>query len=218
MEARGDGSLVSVECKCMAIRRSLTILKHSGMEKLVKKCTFASYETNHPWQETAKQLAEKFAHDPAGGWFLACGNAGSGKTHLCVAICREMMLRGRETRYMLWRDSVAQLKGALNSDDYDRILKPLKTVPVLYIDDFYKVGKGEQPTPADVNIAFELLNNRYNDPQLVTVISTERSMEEMLSIDEATASRIYERSKGHVLSLMGSDKNYRLHGGGQHGQ
>ena len=80
---------------------------------------------------------------------------------------------------------------------------------VLYIDDMYKTGKGQQPTVGDVNLAFEIINARYNDTGKVTIISSERTVEEMLDIDEAVGSRIYERSKGNYLNLYGRE-NWRL--------
>lgn len=67
----------------------------------------------------------------------------------------------------------------------------LKMVYVFYIDDFIK----ETVTDADINIAFELLNARYNDHEKLTIISTEKS------IDEALGSRIYERSTHRFKTL-----------------
>ena len=71
---------------------------------------------------------------------------------------------------------------------------------VLYIDDLFKIGKGQdgrkqRPTSADVNLAFEILNYRYNKPTCITIISSELYAEDILDIDEAIGSRIYERAK-----------------------
>ena len=82
----------------------------------------------------------------------------------------------------------------------------LKTIPVLYIDDFLKC-KGE-PSTGDLNLAFELINGRYNNEKLRTIISTERSIENVLDFDEALGSRIYEKSKGYCLSAP--HENWRM--------
>ena len=67
------------------------------------------------------------------------------------------------------------------------------------------------PTQADVNLAFEIINYRYNDPQLITVISCERDVTELLDIDEAVGSRIYQRTKKYNISVSADNKkNYRL--------
>lgn len=220
MRGEEDGTTTAVKCRCMAIRNSLKILSRSGLETLVRRSTFDQYQTPEEWQRTAKALAQSYAKGPD-GWFLATGNAGSGKTHLCVAICRELMLRGMETRYVLWREVVARIRAlAFKDAEYQALAKELKTVQVLYIDDFLKAGidprTGEpRVTSEEINTAFEILNARYNDLSLVTVISTERSVEDILRLDQALGSRIYERSKGHILRLDGAEKNWRMNGGPQ---
>lgn len=211
MVAHEDGSTAIQECECMGWRRSLRRLERSGLQELVKRCRFDTFQTPEPWQERAKEKAVQYAADPAGRWFLASGQPGSGKTHLCVAICRELMLRGLETRYLLWRDEVTRLKASVNdAAEYQRLMEPFKRVQVLYIDDFFKTGRGQQPTVGDVNVAFELLNARYMDRGKVTVISTERSVEELMDIDEAVGSRIYERARESALQLCGAEKNWRM--------
>lgn len=215
MRANDDGTTTSIPCECTKIRKSINILARSGLEKLVKYSTFARYETPKEWQAKAKTAAQKYAKDPAGRWFLATGNSGSGKTHLCVAVCRELMLRGIETRYFLWREVVARLRALTFRDSqYQELIDTLKTVEALYIDDFLKAGidpKTGEPkvTPEEINIAYEILNARYNDRDLITVISSERTVGEMMDIDQALGSRIYERSKGCTINLQGEDKNWR---------
>ena len=81
------------------------------------------------------------------------------------------MERGVETRYALWRDMSVQAKAVVNDEqEYQRLVGPLKRVRCLYIDDLFKTGKGQQPTTGDVNLAFEILNSRYNDSTKITII------------------------------------------------
>ena len=99
-------------------------------------------------------------------------------------------------------------------------MKELKKTDVLYIDDLFKGGKGEDgkykpPTAADINAAFEIINYRYNNPELVTIISSERTLVELNDIDEAIAGRIAERSKesGYCINLKPDKKrNWRMKG------
>lgn len=204
-----DGAMFSRECSCMAVRRSIQRLKQSGLEDMLQRYTFDNWETPQRWHQTAKDLANAYVSAQQ-GWFLAAGHSGSGKTHLCTAICGKLLEHGLETRYMLWRDVAVQAKAVVNDEEaYYKLIDPLKRVRVLYIDDLYKTGRGQQPTTGDVNLAFEILNSRYNDSSKLTIISTERSIGDLLDIDEAIGSRIYERSKGFRLDF--SDKpNWRL--------
>ena len=47
-------------------------------------------------------------HSPADpkGWFVTTGRSGAGKTHLCTAICGELLHRGLPVRYMLVASSI----------------------------------------------------------------------------------------------------------------
>lgn len=77
---------------------------------------------------------------------------------------------------------------------------------MLLIDDLYK-GK---ITETDINIMFEIVNYRYLN-NLPMIISSEHSIEKLLCIDEAIASRIYQMSKSHVAQIENDfSNNYRM--------
>ena len=205
----GDGRRRMRECRCMARRRSEQIAARSGLSDLLGRCTLENFKTPESWQEKLLSLAQKWAYNPS-GWLYLAGTPGTGKTHLCAALCAKLMGQGMECRYMLWRDVSVRAKAAVNdSDEYRRIVEPLKRVRVLYIDDLFKIGKGKQPTTGDVNLAFEVLNARYNDSTRITLLSSELTMDQILAVDEAVGSRIYERSKGWYFDLTGR-QNWRL--------
>ena len=212
----GYSTVVFRECVCMKPRRSLRRLEKSGLKSLIKDYTFARFNVHKPWQGLMLNAARSYAEKPE-GWFFVGGQSGSGKTHICTAICRELLLSGRAVIYMLWRDTVAQLKAAVTDEKrYAELINEYKTVDVLYIDDLFKSGRSKeaaaQPTSADINVAFEILNYRYNNPALLTVISSEYSIGDIISIDEAVGGRIYERTKnGNACSIKRDRaKNYRL--------
>lgn len=203
------GRRYTTECRCMARRRSEKIMEQSGLSELLTRYTMENWECREPWQRNVLNLAQEWVANPS-GWFFLAGTPGTGKTHLCAALCGSLMDRGMDCRYMLWRDISVQAKAAVNDEaEYQKIVAPLKRVKVLYIDDLFKTGKGQAPTTGDINLAFEILNARYNDTRLVTVLSSELTIDRILELDEAVGSRIYERSKGHYIDLTGR-KNWRL--------
>ena len=213
-DADGSVSYASRQCKCVETRRSIRRMQKSGLKNIIRDYTFGKYEANAPWQKAIKDAAMRYAQDKI-GWFFIGGQSGAGKTHICTAICRELLLSGDAVAYMLWRDDAAKLKSLVT--DYDLhapLMERYKTTKVLYVDDLFKTGKGadgkkQLPTPADIGIAFEILNYRYNNPDLLTIISSELTADELLSIDEAVGGRIYERSV--VLNLSPDpSRNYRL--------
>ena len=200
-----DGAIVMRECSCMGKRRSLKRIRESGLMGLLDRYTFDAFQTPEPWQKQAKERAMDFAANGWGRWFVVTGTPGTGKTHLCTAIAGAMLEAGREVRDMLWRNEAPRLKAIVNDrEEYEREIRQLKEADVLYIDDFFKGSVSD----ADINLAFELLNDRYNDNERMTILSSEKTVEDLLDIDEAIGSRIYERSKGYCIKAP--NQNWRL--------
>ena len=119
--------------------------------------------------------------------------------------------RGRENAYMIWTEEATKLK-ALKTDDenYAREINQWKTAEVLYIDDFLKTRNGALPTDGDINLAFEIINARYNNRALRTIFSGERGLNEIMELDEAMGSRISPRCGKYKLKIgWGEGRNYR---------
>lgn len=210
----GQFNQVCCDCKCVEIRKSILRMKKSGLKDIIKDYTFDKFIATEEWQTSLKTAALEYAKNPE-GWFFIGGQSGAGKTHLCTAICREFLLHGKSVVYMLWRDDAVKIKGAVtDSAEYSKMIDKFKKADVLYIDDLFKTGKAadistQKPTAADINIAFEILNYRYMNPALLTIISSELSEDELLDIDEATGGRIFERSKAFSIAKS-RDRNYRI--------
>lgn len=204
-----DGDRIFTDaCQCLTIRRSITLMQQSGLRDKIRDCTFEKFVVTEPWQKAIKDAAMRYAAEPE-GWFTLCGQSGCGKTHLCTAICRKLLYDGREVRYMLWRDEIVRIKDeAKNGTGVQGILEGFKNAEVLYIDDLFKSGEAK-PSQADVNYAFEILNFRYNNPSLLTIISTELTEAELLDVDEAIGGRIYERSTSFTIGRS-RERNYRI--------
>ena len=220
-EQFGYYSEILAPCKCQKVRNAIHRLNRSGLKNVVKDCTFDKYITESPWQEAAKSAAMRFCKDEEHSWLYMGGQSGSGKSHLCTAIAVQYIRQGKAVRYMLWRDEIVKIKASVNDAPvYAELMKGLKESPVLYIDDLFKTGKGDEgdykpPTSADINAAFEIINYRYCNPELITIISSERTLSELNQIDEAIAGRIAERTKeaGYCLNIKRDpSRNWRMKG------
>lgn len=156
-------------------------------------------------------------HGSGRAWLFLGGAVGSGKTHLCTAACRELLRAGRAVRYMLWPEEVRALKGCVNdAEAFERLIRPLERVDVLYIDDLFKVQRSldgsAAVTPAEVRVAFELIDARYRMDR-PTIISCEWLMDELLQMDEGVFSRVYEKSRGFIAQIgRENGRNFRLWG------
>ena len=209
---KDGGGMSIVDCDCMKIRRCVQKMEESGLREVIKDWTFDSYKDVDSWQTIVKQGAMTYAEKPE-GWLLFCGQSGSGKTHLCTAVCRHLLLAGKEVRYMPWRQDVRELK-AMDSNNQVGALKKLQTAPILFIDDLLKTSRAtdgtHNPTAADVNIALDIISYRYTK-RLTTIVSTEMSPAELVDIDEAMGGRIVEMAQGHTYLIRKDQKrDYRL--------
>ena len=194
------------ECECVIKRRNALRIKRSGLADVMSRYTFEAYKTPDKQTAAIKAAALRYVAESRGEWFVIVGRPGSGKTHVCTAIVGKLIEGGKNCKYMLWRDEVRELKALVNDNSaYRERMNLLKNVDVLYIDDFLKGGA---VSGGDLNVAFELLNARYNARKR-TIISGERTIGAIMDIDEAIGSRIYERSKnGYCFET--SPENRRL--------
>lgn len=207
-------NLVVKDCECMKIRKTLRRAKASGLDNVLSDYTFAKYDAAEDWQKDIKNKAMEFCKDDNSNWFYIGGQTGAGKTHICTAIAGYYIKHGKDCRYMLWRDDAVKLKQLVNDHvEYQKMIEPLKNVDVLYIDDLFKVQRGAEPTGADINLAFELLNSRLLDSEKITIISSEFPIVEALQFDEGTIGRVYQQTGKYKIDIPRDiAKNYRLRG------
>ena len=200
------GEVHASDCECRIREDNRHRIDRSGLSDLLEAYTFAAYRTPEEWQRRAKETAERYLTDSCGKWFFIGGTSGAGKTHLCTAICKAMMEGGIPVRYVQWRSDIPAIKAKVNNAEaYHDAVYQLKTIKALYIDDFLK----GTPTEGDRNIAFDILNSRYIAKDLVTILSSELTIQRIIQWDPAMGGRIFERSKGYAINLEGK-KNWRL--------
>lgn len=208
-----DGEERMQKCGCAEIRRTMKAIDDSGLAPLLQGYTFDRYKANTPLRIQIKRSAEQNAKSDS-AWFFIGGQVGFGKTHICTAIVGEMLRRGIPCKYMLWRDVMSELYGARFDDDYyAAVVGRFKRAAVLYIDDLYKGMKsargGERET-MERNATYEILNHRYING-LKTILSSEYTVDELMEMDQAVGSRIYERTRGSAWGITKDiAKNARL--------
>lgn len=170
-------------------------------------CTWENWKTPETWQRTALAMAQDYVQQIAAGdtsWFIICGTPGCGKTTLCTTIFRAIVEGGKPGLYVSWREFARRAKAVGNDrDDFREETEPLKNTPLLYLDDFWK---GEI-RPADVHLAFELINARYISKK-PTILSSENTLEAILRGDEAIGSRLFEMAGGYYMDCSRA-RNWR---------
>lgn len=206
------------ECSCMKQRRSVKLMRSSGLGELLKTKTFDTFTAVENWQDTAKKRCMDYAGTTGCEWLYIGGQSGCGKTHLCTAVCAELMKNGASVRYFLWNDLLHKLE-AVRYDKkgrYMQIIDELKEPEVMYIDDFLKTSGGngnvnQTPTQSALEIAFELINQRYIARKKL-IISSEFLINDIAGFDRATAGRINEMTdpRHKILVNLDKGKDYRI--------
>lgn len=206
LDITDDGLEYSRECSCIPKRKSIRYARESGLGELLKK-RIETFVAAEPWQNQVANVTKQYIASEKDNWFCMLGQSGCGKTHLCSAIANVFLHLGRQTVYMVWNLAAKELKQHAMDADYEKLFNRYASAQVLYIDDFLK-GK---ITETDLNLAFELLNARYNQKNLITILSSELLLTELAQKDTAIAGRIKERCGPYVIQI-GRDpkKNFRF--------
>lgn len=137
----GDVTCSPRRCSCVTRAINRKHLRDSGLEKLAARCTIESYLTDTPWRKAVKDKALAYLSDYRNSSFFIGGQSGSGKTHICTAICAEIMGQGNKLRYFQWAKDGLRLKQIIGDrEQYDTELRKWASVPFLYIDDLFNAS------------------------------------------------------------------------------
>ena len=198
------------ECSCMKKRKQLRRAKKSGLGSYITKRS-SDFKVTEQWQVEMYEKMFSYCSTPNNNWFCALGTSGCGKTLLCSIIANHLLLNlGKSVQYITWTDFISQLKRDMMSDateSANSTLHEIKNVEVLFIDELLK-----KYNETDLKYIIEIINYRYTN-NLVTLVTSEKTMDELLDIDEASFSRLIEKCESFVINIAKDrNKNQRLKG------
>lgn len=204
-------------CPCQEQKRLEKLFKSSQITPAFRCKTFENFvvgdrpEVIKAMYDCAKDYADNFEklRRQENNWLVLLGQPGCGKTHLSIAVANVLLARKIPVLYFQHVEGMSELKDSLRGDEGIRTrLEDMKRAELLIWDDLFK-GK-RQPRDFEIEIAFEVLNYRYLN-LLPTIISSEKTVDELVQIDEAIGSRIIERGKEYIVEVRdGKKANYRL--------
>ncbi|MFD2625768.1 ATP-binding protein [Salibacterium salarium] len=216
-----DGFEVWVRCSCVEWRRVQKLMRSSEITDEFKKLGFknfriegkpeliqGAYECAYNYFQSFRDIREQRQNSIA-----LLGQPGTGKTHLLTAIANNLMHKKHVgVQYFPYVEGFNDLK-----DDFDKLeekMGRMKEADVLFIDDLFKPARGKaRATDWQVEQAYAVINHRYLNHKPI-MISSELQIDQMVEIDEALATRIYEMCKDYLVLIQG-DKfqlNHRLEG------
>lgn len=202
------------ECSCMAKKRIMQMLSHSGIDFTEYQAkTLESFNANTEESKRMKKKAMDFLSDKKATGIGYFGKPGTGKTHICIAICLDLTKRrGISHKYFAYRREIDKLRGIRFNDlEFGRAIKEWTTCPVLYIDDLFKFSKngyGEYDT-WELGVMFNIINDRYLSKR-TTIFSSEYLLKDIInSIDEALGSRISSLIGGYGVKCDGVNRRIK---------
>jgi DNA replication protein DnaC len=204
---------LAVSCECRKVEKLKNEWKSCGINTEMCKHKFSNFEVWNDSSERAKDTAIAYYHDfddvrgKRRNSILFCGQVGSGKTHLSVALAINFLKNKTRVVYMPYRDVITKIKqNMLDAEYYCKIISNYQICEVLLIDDLFK-GKINE---SDINIMFEIINYRYLN-FLPIIVSSEFSIDRLLAFDEGVGSRVYEMCKDYVVEIEKDvENNFRL--------
>ena len=171
--------------------------KTSGLSATREGMTFEKYQSADCASETWLAKLEAVRVSEAGTNLILAGKAGTGKTHLAVAIAIYVMKHGRQAIFRLVSTMLDEIQSAIRDNgDYDGLMRQFKTVPCLVLDD---LGH-ENMTSARASYLHQIIDYRYVH-ELQTIVTTNaKNIAELCNWNKEEymlpmVSRILERGK-----------------------
>ena len=166
-------------------------------EHIVKSRKFENFDINSD-NERAFSILTTWSPSDKWGVFLQ-GTAGTGKSHLLIALANKWMKKQHPAFFMNVSDMFDDLKSGYSDNSYQIKMQTLKNVEILILDD---IGT-EKPTDWVEEKLFQLLNHRMNEG-LATFFSSNCTLMDLKTrLHERITSRIKEMSV--VVPLNGKD-------------
>ncbi|MDQ2921989.1 MAG: ATP-binding protein [Acidobacteriota bacterium] len=170
----GEGGIKgAVMCDCRRSNSGTRPLEAARIPPRFRECSFHNYYPKHESQYFAHSFASRLADDyPAvESGLLFMGSVGVGKTHLAIAILRELIFK-KGVRCLFY-ESGSLLKAI--QDSYNpvsqtsemRVLAPVFQAEVLVLDEL----GATVPTNWVRDTLYQIINTRYNNKKL-TIFTT----------------------------------------------
>jgi DNA replication protein DnaC len=191
-------------CQCLGMARVERLIAEARIPKRYEHCDLDSYLPNHESQKRAKifvqRFLERYPQIDIGLLFL--GNCGVGKTHLAVALLKQVITqKGDSGLFYDFRDLLREIQASWNSvsqaSELD-VMRPVLEAKVLVLDEL----GANKPTEWVRDTIAHIINCRYNDKRLTIFTSNyldtaEKPGEETLTdrVGVRLRSRLYEMCK-----------------------
>lgn len=217
IDLMGSEAISVAPCRCKLNEDIKTKMKYSGIDPIeYEKKRFETFKRDTQENTQMYELAQRFMEN----YDTACGcgffgKSGTGKTHICIAICNALAQKCISHRYFSYRTEIHLLKAlTYKHEEYDKQFYDFANTTVLYIDDLFKLARTNRGDfdMQELQIMYDLINYRYINNKKI-IVSSEYTVSEIRDIDEATGSRLFEMLDGYGMQVKGKNRRTMNVGG-----
>lgn len=185
-------------------------LESSGMRGIMHNMTFDSFDPQRRGKiyEVARRYAEDFTPKTDAG-LIFFGKAGSGKTHLAVAIARHLIEQKQiAARVARTVELLADIRQTFNEHDGYRaeneaeLIQKFTSVALLVLDDL----GSEKISDWVKEILYRIIDERWLE-QKPMIITTNLNLKEL---EERIGERIVSRIAGACVQIEMQNRDYRI--------
>lgn len=174
-------------------------IRSSGISERFTSCSLSSYQVcdkNMNGYKKCKVYVDEKKYLTGEG-LLITGACGTGKTHMAVAILKDVLKNSMSGIFVSVPDLIAELKGNFGQNQKNaELLKCVTEAEFLVLDDLGAEKSSEWVTEQ----LYIIINNRYQNSQHATIITTNCSIKQLeLRIGHRIVSRIIEMCDGVLL-------------------
>lgn len=191
------GYEVWTPCVCKAAKGRAQLFNSAAIGSRFANATFDSFQPKSAPQAQALQQVQDFArmYPSVGRGLLLWGPVGTGKTHLMVALFRQLTLhKGVPCRFIDFGNLLNDIRRSFRTDRGDAaIVVPLVEVEVLLIDE---LGKG-RATEWELTVLDDLISRRYNAGR-ITLCTTNFEPRDPAAAMPAVNPAYAQRSQGQA--------------------
>ena len=192
-------------CRCRTQKQQAKLLECARIPPRYEKCTLDSYKPleGKYWrfQKRAKDYANAFVKEyPAvDRGLLFAGPVGVGKTHLSVAIIRQLIENGFDCLFYEFGTLLKEIQNSYNPISQTselKVLAPVFEARVLVLDEL----GASKPTDWVRDTMMQIINTRYNNRRL-TIFTTNYFDQHRTEKDELLEDRVGVRLRSRLYEM-----------------
>ena len=196
------------------LQAELDLRDENRRKRLIKRAGFPVYKTFECYGYKAVKFPPAFSREelesiefvPGKKNLVLYGPVGIGKTHMAVAAGVKACMLGYKTKFYTVTELVLKLAEARKNGTLERLLKELRGLDLLILDEW-----GYVPVDKDGSqLLFRIISDSYESKSLILTTNLEFSKWGGIFTDDQMAAAMIDRLVHHGHLLVFEGRSYRM--------